>query len=251
MIQRMAAWRTTGLAIAAGILGSLAGITVVQADGTAALQPYVVRYNVTYRGIGGGEIESSLKRSSSPNQWQYQTRVFPNLLARVAVSPGARETSTMLVTPTGVRPLSFVFNDGSENLAKDVRLVYDWEAGRVTGTNEGKPVDLPLAEGTHDTASVQAAMLLELLAGRTPTSFKVITDGKLREYRYWQEGTERVQTPLGKLDTVIWSSQRNGSDRVQKVWHAPSLGFIPVQATQYRKGKAETQMKLVRLDRSK
>jgi hypothetical protein len=250
MTQRVASWRTTGLALAAGMLASTAGITVARADGTAALQPYVVRYDVSYRGIGGGEIESSFKRSSSPNQWQYQTRVFPNLLARVAISPGARETSTMLVTPTGVRPQSFTFNDGSDSLAKDVRLVYDWAAGRVTGTNEGKPVDLPLVEGTHDTASVQAAMMLELLAGRTPTSFKVITDGKLREYRYWQEGTQTVQTPLGKLDTVIWASQRNGSDRVQKVWHAPSLGFIPVQAIQYRKGKAETQMKLVRLQRN-
>jgi hypothetical protein len=250
MIQPTGAWRSTTLAWAAGMLAAIAAVTSARADDTATLQPYTVRYQVTYRGIGGGEIESSLKRSSIANQWRYETRVFPNLLARVAVSPSARETSTMLVTPAGVRPLAFAFNDGSDNLAKDVRLVYDWAAGRVTGTNEGKPVDLPLVAGTHDTASVQAAMILELLAGRQPTSFKVITDGKLREYRYWPEGTQQVETPLGTVDTVIWASQRTGSDRVQKVWHAPSLGYIPVQATQYRKGKAETQMTLVRLQRN-
>jgi hypothetical protein len=249
MIQQVDGWRSTLLAWAAAMLAAIAGIGVARADGTAALQPYTVRYQVTYRGIGGGEIESSFKRGGAADQWQYETRVFPNLLAQLAVSPGARETSTMLVTPTGVRPLAFSFNDGSDNVAKDVRLVYDWAAGRVTGTNEGKPVDLPLVAGTHDTASVQAAMTLELLAGRKPTSFKVITDGKLREYHYWTEGTQQVQTPLGKVDTVIWASQRTGSDRVQKVWHAPSLGYIPVQATQYRKGKAETQMKLLKLDR--
>jgi len=36
---------------------------------------------------------------------------------------------------------------------------------------------------------------------------------------------------------------------VSKMWHAPSLGYIPVQAIQYRKGNPEVQMKLVRLER--
>jgi hypothetical protein len=249
MTQQAAGWRSKVLALAAGMLAAIAGISVARADGTAALQPYTVRYQVKYRGIGGGEIESSFKRSGDADQWQYQTRVFPNLLAQVAVSPNARETSTMLVTPAGVRPLAFSFNDGSDNVAKDVRLIYDWPGSRVTGTSKGKPVDLPLVDGTHDTASVQAAMILELLAGRKPTSFMVITDGRLREYRYWPAGTQQLQTPLGKVDTVIWASQRTGSDRVQKVWHAPSLGFVPVRATQYRKGKAETEMTLLRLKR--
>ena len=207
MIQSACAWRSTALAWVAGLLAALAGGVVAHADGTEALQPYTVRYVVAYRGIGGGEIESSFKRSGAADQWQYETRVFPNLLAQVAISPDARETSTMLVTPTGVRPLTFSFNDGSNNVAKDVRLVFDWPADRVTGTSKGKPVDLPLVAGTHDTASVQAAMILELLAGRKPTSFNVITDGKLREYRYWPEGTQQLQTPLGKVDTVIWASQ--------------------------------------------
>ena len=249
MTQQADGWRSTVLAWTAGMLAAIAGIGVARADGIAALEPYTVRYQVTYRGIGGGEIESSFKRGGAADHWQYETRVFPNLLAQVAISSSARETSTMLVTPTGVRPLAFSFNDGADNVAKDVRLVYDWTAGRVTGTNKGEPVDLPLVAGTHDTASVQAAMTLELLAGRKPTSFKVITDGKLREYRYWTEGTQQLQTPLGKVDTEIWASQRTGSERVQKVWHAPSLGYVPVQAIQYRKGNPEVQMKLVKLTR--
>jgi hypothetical protein len=31
------------------------------------------------------------------------------------------------------------------------------------------------------------------------------------------------------------------------VWHAPALGFVPVQAVQYRKGKPEISMKLASL----
>jgi hypothetical protein len=215
----------------------------------AGLQPYTARYQVSYRGLNGGEIESNFKRGTAAGQWQYETRVFPTLLARVAISSQAHELSVIQVTAAGVRPLSFNFDDGSTGGTKDVRLNYDWQALTVTGSSEGKPVSLTITPGTHDTSSVQAAMIQELLAGRKPQSFKIITGGKLREYRYWSEGTQQVMTPYGQVETEVWSSQRTGSNRVTKTWHAASLGYVPVQAIQYRKGNPEVQMKLVKLKR--
>jgi hypothetical protein len=204
---------------------------------------------VTYRGISGGQIESSLSHGSVPGQWLYETRAFPNLLGRVAVSPQARERSVMQVTPSGVRPLTYDFNDGSDSSQKDVRFKFDWTARRVRGEAEGKAFDLEVQPGTQDTASVQAAMIIELLAGRSPAAFPILTGSKLREYRYWPEGRATVTTPLGQFETVVWANQRDGSTRVTKVWHAPALGYVPVQAIQYRKGQAETKMTLVALTR--
>jgi hypothetical protein len=222
----------------------------VAADAAAVpLQPYKARYQATYRGISGGQIESGLRRGTQPGQWLYETRAYPNLLGRVAVSPQARERSVMQVTDAGVRPLSFDFNDGSEDMAKDVKHAFDWSAGRVRGTAQGKPFDLPVAPGTQDTASVQAAMIVELLAGRAPTVFPILTGARLRDYRYWSEGHATVATPMGKLDTVVWANQRSGSDRITRVWHAPSLGYVPVQAIQYRKGNAETRLSIVSIER--
>jgi hypothetical protein len=235
---------------AAALVLTLGMTPVPRADtADAALQPYTARYQVSYRGLGGGEIEASFRRANANGLWQYETRAFPNLLGRIAVSPQARETSTMLVSANGVRPLSFDFNDGSSSSAKDVQLAYDWSAGKATGTAEGKPIDIALLPETQDTASVQAAMIQARLAGRKPQSFRIITSGKLREYRYWFEGTQQVMTPFGQVEAEVWANQRNGSTRVSKVWHAPSLGFVPVQAIQYRKGNPEFQMKLVKLER--
>jgi hypothetical protein len=219
------------------------------AAATTMLQPYTARYQVSYRGLSGGEIESSFKHGAAAGQWQYETRVFPNLFGRIAVSTQAREVSTMVITSSGVRPTSFSFNDGSDSSTKDVRLDYDWTARTVTGNAGGKPVSFTLEPGTQDTASVQAAMIQERLAGRKPQSFRIITGNKMRDYKYWQEGTAQIMTPYGQVETEVWANQYPGSSRVSKVWHAPSLGFIPVQAIQYRKGNPEVQMKLVKLDR--
>ena len=228
---------------------SLALATPLSHAADAQLEPYKARYQVTYRGISGGQIESSLSRGNVPGQWLYQTRAFPNLLGRVAVSPQARERSVMQVTPSGVRPLTFDFNDGSDSSLKDVRFKFDWTAGSVRGEAEGKAFDLQVQPGTQDTASVQAAMIIELLAGRSPSGFPILTGSKLREYRYWPEGRATVTTPVGQFETVVWANQRDGSSRVTKVWHAPALGYVPVQAVQYRKGQAETRMTLLALSR--
>jgi hypothetical protein len=234
--------------LAAAVLG-LAALPAGAKDPAPTLQPYKARYQVTYRGLSGGQIESSLARGPVAGQWLYETRAFPTLLARVVVSPQARERGVMQVAPDGVRPLSFDFNDGNAESAKDVRLAFDWAAGRVRGEAQGVPFELAVEPGTQDTASVQAAMLVDLLAGRAPAGFPIVTGSKLRFYRYWLEGRATVMTPFGQFDAVVWANQRDGSTRVTKVWHAPALGYVPVQAVQYRKGQAETQMKLVALER--
>ena len=237
------------LVAAAALLVSLAPRAHADAAEPVGLQPFKVRYQATFRGISGGQIENGLRRGTQPGQWLYETRAYPNLLGRVAVSPQARERGVMEVTAAGVRPMTFDFSDGKSDLAKDVRFAFDWKAGRVKGEAQGKPFDLPVAPGTQDTASVQAAMLVELLAGREPKGFTILTGSRLRDYRYWSEGRATVVTPMGQFDTVVWANQRDGSDRVVKVWHAPSLGFVPVQAVQFRKGQLETQLKLVSFER--
>jgi hypothetical protein len=213
------------------------------------LKPYKARYQASYRGISGGDIEMSLRRGTEPGRWLYETRAFPNILGRIAVSPEAHERSVMELTNAGIRPLNFEFDDGKQDLAKDVRTTFDWSAGRVRGTAQGKQFDLEVQPGTQDTASVQAAMLVELLSGRSPGGFTIIMGSRLRDYRYWSEGPATIDTPMGKFDTVVWANQRTGSDRVTRVWHAPSLGYVPVQAVQFRKGKAETTLRIVSFER--
>jgi hypothetical protein len=225
-----------------------AASSVPTAPAASRLTQYKARYQVSYRGITGGQLESSLHPGTVPGQWIYESRAYPNLLGRIAISPDARQRSTMELTASGVRPLSLVFDDGSDNSAKDVRVAFDWSTGRVRGAAKEKTFDLAVEPGTQDTASVQAAMIHELLAGREPGSFWILNGAKLEQYRYWPEGRATVVTPYGQFDTVVWASQRDGSKRLNRVWHAPQLGYVPVQAIQYNRGRPDVQLKLVALE---
>jgi hypothetical protein len=216
---------------------------------TSRLTKYKAQYQVSYRGIGGGQLEQYLHPGAVAGQWVFESRAYPSLLGRIAVSPDARQRSTMEVTATDVRPLTLVFDDGSDDSAKDANIAFDWATGRVRGRAKDKTVDLAVTPGTQDTVSVQAAMLQQLLSGREPKSFWIVNGAKLEQYRYWPEGRATVVTPYGQFDTVVWASQRDGSKRMNRVWHAPQLGYIPVQAIQYNKGRPDVQLKLVTLER--
>ena len=63
-------------------------------------------------------------------------------------------------------------------------------------------------------------------------------------------GAERIATPIGPVETVIWSSARVGSNRVTKVWYAPELGYVPVRAERRRGDKLEWAMNLKTLTSS-
>jgi hypothetical protein len=91
--------------------------------------------------------------------------------------------------------------------------------------------------------------MLDLRKGHLPKTFQIIDKDELKDFIYTQEGTANISTALGALDTVIVSSQRAGNNRVLRMWFAPSLGFLPVQAERTRDGKLEFAMRIKTLNR--
>jgi hypothetical protein len=219
-----------------------------QAD-APALQPYVATYAVTYRGIEAGTITMQLTRDASSNRYTFETRANPSVLARLVIGRDAIERTIVEITPEGIRPLEWSLEDGKNGKDGDGKLTFDWSANKVSGEFEGEPVELPTQPGLQDRLSIQLAVSAALVQGREPASIVMVNGDKTREYNYKRGATAQVDTKIGPQETIIYESTRPGSNRVSKVWHAPQLEFLPVRAEQIRKGKVETVMQLVALER--
>jgi hypothetical protein len=211
-------------------------------------QPFVAIYAIEWRGMGAGTSTIELTKTA-PNSFRYQSRNAARGIFRVALPGTIMQTSDLSIVGNEVRPLAFTADDGSSDTARDVNLKFDWEARRVTGTAENKPVDLPIEPGVHDPGSVQIVLMRELAAGHSPTTFMMIDKDEVKEYQYKREGEESIDTALGKIDTVIYTSQRTGSTRLTRLWIAPSLGYVPVRGEQMRKGKREFTLQIRTLTR--
>src|SRR6185312_620790 len=129
---------------------------------------------------------------------------------------------------SGTRPIEWRLDDGKSGNEDDGELHFDWSRDRVTGVVEGKPVELTPEPGT----------------------IPLIDDNRIKRYVYTKKEAATVDSALGKIETVIYESTREGgSSRTSRFWMAPSLEFLPVRAEQVRKGKVETVMVLQKLER--
>ncbi len=212
-------------------------------------QPFKITLDVEWHGMGAGTSTLQLVRKS-PTEYTYQSSNAARGLFRLAIPDTITQISQMQLVDGRVRPLSYIGDDGSSDTDKDVALKFDWTTLRVTGIAEDKPVDAPITPGVQDSLSVQVALMCALAAGESPKSFQLIDKDEVKEYLYTHEGNATLETPVGKLDTVIYTSQRKGAKRLTRLWIAPSLGYLPVRAEQLTsKGKRELQLKLQSVER--
>ncbi|MEJ1966625.1 MAG: DUF3108 domain-containing protein [Gammaproteobacteria bacterium] len=219
-------------------------------NGTSAPcpQPFKITFDVEWHGMGAGTSTLQLARKSA-TEYTYRSNNVAKGLFRLAIPDTITQTSEFSIVDGKVRPSSYVGDDGSTDTDRDVSLKFDWIANRVTGIAEDKPVNQPLAPGVQDSLSVQVALMCALAVGQSPKSFRLIDKDEVKEYQYTHEGNATLDTPAGKLDTVIYTSQRAGASRLTRLWIAPSLGFLPVRAEQVKKGKRELQLKLQSVER--
>lgn len=240
----MTAPRTSFRRLARALLvASLVLGTVRTAAAPPPLEPFQASFEVVFRGMNAGTSSLELTRDNG-TRWRYVSRNEARGLFKLALPGEIRQISVFVLEDGRPRPRRYVADDGTKSTDKDISLEFDWPNGRVRGTAEGKAVDLPLQAGLQDGMSVQIALLRALAAGERPSGFRLIDKDEVKEYVYVDEGRAPLRTVAGELDTVVWSSHRPNSDRVTRVWYAPSLGFLPVQAERKRGDRLEWSMRL-------
>lgn len=228
------------------LLLTLALAAVTSAARAGELKPY----RATYAGIWHGMTVavSHLDLEHTGDTWTTSSSSSPRGIGRLAsgIFP-PRQVSVVRVTASGVEPQSFRSAGGDREKSTD--LAYDWKAARVTGLYEGTQVDQALAPGVQDDGSVQLALMVELLAGRTPRSFRMIDRNGTREYQFAREGEATLQTPIGAVATVIYRAQKAGSPRITRFWCAPQRGYVPLKVEQTRGDDVQWTMEIQSLTR--
>lgn len=228
------------------LLLTLALAAVTSAARADELKPY----RATYAGIWHGMTVavSHLDLEHTGDTWTTSSSSSPRGIGRLAsgIFP-PRQVSVVRVTASGVEPQSFRSAGGDREKSTD--LAYDWKAARVTGLYEGTQVDQALAPGVQDDGSVQLALMVELLAGRTPRSFRMIDRNGTREYQFAREGEATLPTPIGAVATVIYRAQKAGSPRVTRFWCAPQRGYVPLKVEQTRGDDVQWTMEIQSLTR--
>jgi hypothetical protein len=208
------------------------------------MAPFSAHYVADWKGINVGTSDLELKEDAEPGHYVYTWIITARGIFRL-YRDQVTQKSWLRIDADHVRPEKYRAEDGQSTVSLD----FDWEGGHVRGTSENKPVDLQLGEATQDLMSIQIEVMLDLRRGNLPKTFQIIDKDELKDFIYTQEGNATIRTALGQIDTVIVSSRRTGNNRILRMWFAPSLGFVPVQAERTRDGKLEFAMRIKALRR--
>jgi hypothetical protein len=218
--MRLMATLTT--ALLASILFATAA--PARSEGQSVLpKPFTATYSVTYRGMRAGNLTFKLSRDPGTNRYTYETTADPSMLARIMISSAAMERSVMEIGPEGVRPIDWQLDDGKSGTTRDGKLHFDWQKNVATGTIENQTIELPLEPGLQDRLSIQIDVVTSLLRGEEPGAIPLIDDNRIKRYSYTKIGPAVTETDLGKLDSVLYESTREGSNRQSRFWLVPQM----------------------------
>jgi hypothetical protein len=224
---------------------AIAGSAAAAAEPETALAPFAAHYTAEWKSISVGTSDIVLKEGTAPGRYVYTWTMTARGIFRIVYSNDVIQKSWFSVIADHVRPEKYHAEQGDAA----VNIDFDWDAGQARGVSENKPVNLKLAQGTQDVTSIQIEVMMDLKNGNLPTTFQILDKDEIKDFIYTQEGPARIRTALGELDTLVVSSRRAGNNRVLKMWFAPSLGYVPVQAERSRDGKLEFAMRIKSLKR--
>lgn len=235
----------------AGFLPALFAVftgLATQAAAADELSPFEISFGWSYHGLSVAVSKLKLEQRDAET-WVYTSESQPRGIGYL-YPERPRMTSVMRVTADGVQPLHYTATAGTSSTRRDIDVTYDWQKMRVTGVYEGSKMDMALKPGTQDDLSVQIAMMVALLRGKTPDTFLLLNKTSVRLHHYTREDAQTIATKIGEVHTIVYRSVAEYSPRATRFWCAPERGYIPMRVQQKKDDSVEWTMQIETFKRS-
>jgi hypothetical protein len=209
------------------LLFALALFTLPGVQAADDLKPFSASYTADWKQLPmSGTAERSLT-ANPDGTWSLR---FKAAMMIASLS----ETSTVRMDKGTLLPEAYSFERGGLGKAKKVEMDFDWSAKKITGTDRGDPISLPLNRGVLDKGSYQLALQHDVAEGKKSMSYQVVDGDEIDTYDFRVLGEEKVATKAGSIDAIKVERVRDPtqSKRVTVLWFAKSWGYLLVQLQQ-------------------
>jgi len=186
------------------------------------IKPYTAQYATTTRGLA---ITIDRKLIRAANGSYELTSGGSKIIA------GFKESSRFTVRDSNIVPETYIYQgSGLMNRRREVRFTAG--ANTLQSLYKEKWYDLPYTPNTYDRMTQQEQMRLRLLQHSTAPQAMVLTvaDGKrVKNHQLRLVGQERLETPMGEVDTVHYERLHKDPDRTSDIWLAPQWDYLMVR----------------------
>jgi hypothetical protein len=220
---------------------------VGRTDYPMPIAPFEASYKVYLAGIAVGQAELQLEYQGD-SHYRMRSSLHPVGVAGLFAKEGVDEEVEGELVAGTPRPLTYrAKRTGSK--ARTVSLNFDWDRGEVKTEVSGKAGRLALGPRMVDPLTLFLLTMLDLRSGALAGEYGVIDRDRLKTYRTQMLEEAKTATSIGELATLAISRQRPDSSKATKLWHAPALGFLPVQVSRTKDGTETSRLTIERLTR--
>jgi len=206
---------------------ALAALAVVPGVGNASPPASVTAsYDVYQNGLPVAVVQEAFEKNGA--SYRIVSESNPTGLLALFVRTRIKIHSSGAVTPAGLRPEQFDYGR-LDDASKNVSAAFDWPAKQLHLTFDGRNETIALPQGTQDRVSLMYQFMFLPTEKLSDLAFHMTNGKKIEPYRYHLAGTEPIDTPLGKLNTLRLVKQREPGDNAVEVWLAPDRNFFPVR----------------------
>ncbi len=202
--------------------------TLLQPASAAVTAPQAVQaqYDLSMNGTAIAVIQETFETGNGTYQAASETQAI-GLFALVQRRPG-RVTSSGEVGSDGLRPKTFDGTRGTGD-ARRVHAGFDWTAGTLTFTHDGRSETATLPPGTQDRLSVMYQFLFLDPAKLKGLAFAMTNGRKLDQYRYAIGPDTTIDTPLGRMAVIHLVKQHAVGETATEIWLAREHRLMPVK----------------------
>lgn len=190
---------------------------------------FSANYLVKLNGIQAGELKRTLttddngqRRFSSVSQAKGVFSFFkPDVI---------EENSVWTLEKDRVTPHEYLYLRTGGKKEKYLRMLFDWPNKQVSIDDKEHPWQLKIKKGVLDKLVYQISLMRDLDKGIEQIDYRIADGGRLKTYTIQVLGTEIITTPLGQIETIKLTRQREKpNDRETTLWCAPALNYLPVK----------------------
>ena len=190
-------------------------------------------------GLGHGELNETLRIKKDDDSLSYHitSEARASGIFKL-IRPGSIvRDSRGAITQQGLQPDHFSDQRGKKRPSV---AIFDWENDLLVIRHKGREKQEPLSVGTLDRLSFLYNYMFMPLAGEYIDV--QVTDGRhLGQVRYSIE-EEILDTPVGKLETIVLTKQLEKNDIMKrKVWFAANHHMLPVRIISVEKDGLELE----------
>jgi hypothetical protein len=139
-----------------------------------------------------------------------------------------RLVSSGRLTASGLQPQQFEGKRGDAD-PRRARAEFDWPAGELRLTRDGKTDQLKLPPATQDLLSVMYQFMFLELAKLERFELSMTNGRKLNQHWYTVRAGVEIETPLGRMPTLHLVKQHQPDESGAEIWIAPQHRHLPVR----------------------